>query len=296
MAFLVRGGTPSTATNPVLDLYTFVSGNLVDAQAVRFRIFDVTSEANKTLYFGGSKDLVQVFPTVAGSQFALNVTNLASDPLTPGHKLSTGHYFGPWEATTATAAGNYIIEWQYQQVVNGPFRNFAEEFVVINEGQILTGLNKIEKLKLFMVDFVTKNELLEELEYSEQQYMLALELALDKFNGITPMSCYTSETLPCGTQYLILMGGAAFLLRMTSHLQLRNQLSYTDGNIHVGLTDKHQLYLNASQTYMQEFEQTARAIKNTINNDSAWGESTSPLINANGSLAPFGGGWGWGDT
>jgi len=298
MAFLVRGGTPSTATNPVLDLFTYVSNNLVDAYAVKFRIFDLSNDTKKNLFFGGSKDSVQIFPTLAGSQFVLDVNHLASDLLTPGHKLSTGHYYAPWAADLTNSAGNYIIEWQYQPIINGPLRLFCEEFVVITEGQVATGLGCIEKLKLFMVDFVTKNELLEELEYSEQQYRLALDLSLDKFNGVTPLSGYTSESLPMGTTYLIcILGAAAFLLRMSAHLQLRNQLSYTDGNIHVGLTDKHQLYLNAAQTYMQEFEQMARSIKNNLNNDSAWGESNSPYINAIGYYGSFGGagGWGWGE-
>ena len=292
MAYLEKGGQNSTGSNPVLDLYTFVSGVLTDAFSVKFKIYDITDSAKKTTYYSGNKNDVQVFPSTPGTYFTLDVANLATDLITPGHKLSTGHYYGPWDVPSDAAIGDYIVEWVYKQNNGGPDLVFAEEFVVINAGATLTGLTKLEKLKLFMQDQVNKNELIDELEYTDQQYILAMELCIDKYNATTPIECYTIDTFPTNLQYVFIMGAVGLLLRSTSIEQLRNQLTYTDGNIHVGLKDKHRDYIQAGMAIMQEWEQMVRGIKNQTNNDSAWGDSSSPY-RAVSSIPGSGVGWYW---
>lgn len=297
MAFLIREGEGSTATNPVLDLYTNVSGILTDAFSVRFKIHDLTTQAARDAFFGGDEDSSQVFPVTPGTYFNCDVTNLATDPVTPGHKLSTGHYYAPWDPADDAPLGTYLIKWQYQQTDGGPLRTYCEEFTVIQEGQIFSGTNKIEKLKLLMQDSVSKNNLCNEVEYSDQQYAMALELSLSKFNCMTPCTNYTLESFPAACDYILCLGAIGILMRSTSISQLRNQLTYTDGNIHVGITDKHRDYQNAAQTYLAEFEAMSRAKKNQMNNDSAWGESQSAYSSIGyGYGGYYGGGWGWGDA
>jgi len=97
MAYLVAGGPGSTAMNPVLDLYTFVNGVPQDAFAIRVQIYDITSEENKLEYYSGNKSSVQVFPENPGDFFDLDVEHLTTDVAQPGHKLSVGHYFAPFD-------------------------------------------------------------------------------------------------------------------------------------------------------------------------------------------------------
>lgn len=291
MAYLVAGGPGSTAVNPVLDLYTFVNGVPQDAFAVRIQIFDISTEANKLEYFGGNKSAVQVFPTNPGDFFSLDVEHLTTDIAQPGHKLSVGHYFAPFDATPDTLnLGDYIIEWRYTQTDGAPEKVYCEEFVLIKSGDILTGLNCMQKLKLFVQDEISKNELLEQLEYSQQQYALALELSVQRLNVIPPYSSWTLSNYPKYFEYLVChLGGVGHLLRSTSIEQLRNQLTYTDGNIHVGLKDKHQFYLNAGNLFLADFDKMGQQVKIQVNNDSAWGDVNSPYASLGSG---YWGGWG----
>jgi hypothetical protein len=74
------------------------------------------------------------------------------------------------------------------------------------------------------------------------------------------------------------MGTSAHLLEHNAWEQLRNQLSYNDGNIHVGYHDKHQLYLAAAETLWRRWDKSARDVKNQINLNGAWGDLSSPYL------------------
>ena len=152
MAFLVRGTTGSTALNPVLDVFTYVMGTLTDAASVKFRIFDLTTPANKTEYYSGNKNNVQIFPVTPGLYFPLDVVHLSTDLGTPGHKIGTGHFYAPWAVPPAATLGNYIVEWVYKQTLNGPDQQFTEEFVVISDGQVVVNSTNIEILKMMLQD------------------------------------------------------------------------------------------------------------------------------------------------
>jgi len=289
MAYLSRGQA-SSATSPVLDVYTSFNSTMTDVYSLKFKIFDISTDVKRAEYYSGNPDLVQAFPTTPGQYFTCDVVNLTTDAV-PGHKLSTGHYYAPFTAPTTAEFGNYVIAWSYKRLFDTPEKVFQEEFVIINDGTVSTGIPLVEKLKLYMQDFFHKNELLDKLEYTQQQYEFALELSMMRFNTHTVLTDYKVDNFPSQAVYLLFLGGAGHLLRSTSIEQLRNQLTYTDGNIHVGLTDKHQLYVAIGNQHLQEFDQITRGVKNQLNNDSAWGEVFSPLMPFFGNS---GDGTGWG--
>ena len=117
MAFLVKGGEGSTASNPVLDLFTHISGVLTDVASAKFQIFDISTTENRDIYFLGTKSDVQIFPVIPGNFFEIDVVNLATNPTNPGHKLSLGHYYAPFIPDENSNIGDFIIEWTFQQVV-----------------------------------------------------------------------------------------------------------------------------------------------------------------------------------
>lgn len=286
MSYLFRGQANSP-TSPALDIYTTVGSSLVDAHTLDFQIFDISTDLKRSAYYTGNRDSVQLFPDIPGTRYGLNTTHLYTDS-TPGHKLSTGHYYAPWTTPLTVSFGNYLIAWYFKSAEGAAERTFEEEFVIIAE-DVLTGQSPlVDKMRFFLMDFFQKNQLIDSLEYTPDNYMMALDMALMRFNVMTPMTEWMVTNFPYQATYLLLIGGVGHLLRATSHEQLRNQLTYTDGNVHVGITDKHQLYLNAGSTYMAEFDQMGRAVKNQMNNDAAWGDSMSPIV----GWLPGDGGWG----
>lgn len=280
MAFLYRGQL-STAENPVLDLYTSFNSVLIDVYQASFAIYDVSTPVKMTEYTTGTPANVQIYPAPPGSFYSIDVTRLASDPVTPGHKLETGHYYAPWTAPADVATGNYVIAWKYKASAAAVEQFHQEEFVVVAQADV-AGTGIAEKLRLYMLDYFSRNELIDKIEYTPQQYDFALEQSAWRFNAITPMTTYDVESFPAGAIYLLLIGGAGHLLRSTSIEQLRNQLTYTDGNIHVGLTDKHQLYQAAASQHLGEFDSMGQKIKMYMNNESAWGDVPSPYLSING--------------
>jgi len=120
MPSLARGES-SSASNPVLDLYTAVGlpQVLTDVAVLRFRVFDISTPAKRAVP-------VQVFPTTAGTFFVLDPTQ--ADPL--GHRLGVGHYFAPYTVDLAEPVGDHKIEWEFQQNSLSPIEHLEEEFFV----------------------------------------------------------------------------------------------------------------------------------------------------------------------
>lgn len=298
MAYLYQNQS-STALNPVLDVYTHFDGTLTDVYSLKFRIFDVTTDAKRLEYYSGNPNNVQIFPSTPGQYFSVDVNHLITDSPS-GHKISTGHYFAPFTAPADATFGNYVIAWVYKKDVTSTEKIFQEEFVIIDNtagtgGGVPAGSTAgcvIEKLRLYMQDFFYKNQLLDNIEYTQQQYELACELAVMRFNTISFLTDFTGQNFPSACKYILFMGAAGHLLRSTSIEQLRNQLTYTDGNVHVGITDKHQLYLQAGTIHLQDFDNLTRLAKNQLNNEGAWGEISSPYLPPFGGWGSFGAGWG----
>jgi hypothetical protein len=292
VAFLVRGQA-SSPINPVLDLFTSLNGVLTDVAYVAFQVFDLSTPQKQTDFYSGNENATQVFPSPPGTKFILDVNHLTTDP-TPGHKLSTGHYYAPWQASAEAGVGNWVIRWYYKQLNASPEKIHTEEFTIVSDGSaVTTGTTVLEKLKWYMQDYFEKNELLDKVQYQDYEYQNALEFSAMRFNVIPVMTNFQVENFPVNLLYFLLMGAAGHLLRSTSIEQLRNQLSYTDGNVHVGLTDKHQFYLSVGASHLAEFDQMVRYAKNQMNNEAAWGDADSPYMAPFGGWGQSGGGWGW---
>jgi hypothetical protein len=292
MAFLVQGDS-STATNPVLDLYTSFDNILTDVYSLSFQIYDVSTDANRAAFNSNNPSTVQVYPTTPGTYFNLDVNHLTTD-VPAGHKLSTGHYYAPWLVPTGSNLGNYIIAWYYQRTSISAQKTYQEEFVVIDTQIATIGSPLAAQLQMYMWDYFSANELIDRVEYSPQQYELAINLAVMRFNAVPFLTQYQALNFPPQALYVLFMGAAGHLLRSTSILQLRNQLTYMDGNIHVGITDKHSLYIAAGNMHLQEFDQMVRGVKNNLNNDDGWDTVDSPYAAPLGGYGNSGFGWGWG--
>jgi hypothetical protein len=115
MPALGRGET-SDCTNPVLDIFTQVSGSFVDVASLEFEIYEKITDPENP---------VKIFPG-AGRE----VVDVAQDCPT-GHRLSTGNYVATYTVPEAEPTGTHEIRWFFMLTGSSPEQEFREEFQVL---------------------------------------------------------------------------------------------------------------------------------------------------------------------
>lgn len=119
----IARGHSSDGANPVLELFTPVSGRLVDASAVAFQVFDISDDARRA-------SPVQVFPEAAGTRAVVNTT----DPWPAGDKLGTGHVVARWTPGAGASLGLHEVRWFIQATPGAPEQVVTMELDVLAEG------------------------------------------------------------------------------------------------------------------------------------------------------------------
>ena len=130
----------------------------------------------------------------------------------------------------------------------------------------------IEDVRVFLRDKLERNNLLERFEFTDKEYENAMLMALDWYNLVPPFSTY--GIIP--NRALFILGTSAFLLLGEAAAQMRNQLNYSDGGIHVGVDDKAALYMQFGSQLKAEFQQASETYKMQVNAESAFGGQISP--------------------
>jgi hypothetical protein len=119
---------------------------------------------------------------------------------------------------------------------------------------------KPDDVRMFLRDYPSFNILLADKEFSDEEILRAIRMAISQSNIIARPTSYTERTFP--NEYTLLLGTAAFLLRTESFRQLRNQAQFQDGNIQsVGIDMKHTDYLQQAAQLSSEFQQNITQIK-----------------------------------
>ena len=132
-----------------------------------------------------------------------------------------------------------------------------------------------DDIRAFLRDQPKYNILIEGVEFSNEDITRAIRWTVSKWNAMTPQSSDspTGETLH---EYVLLFGVAAILLRSEGVRQVRNQVTYQDGNMpQVSLDEKESIYMRWADRMQQEFDFLARQIKNQNNMESAYGGLSS---------------------
>lgn len=128
-----------------------------------------------------------------------------------------------------------------------------------------------DQVRMFMRDYANNNILLDDVQFTDVELNLALEMAVSAFNTITPQSNLTPSTFPPWLRYLLLIGTVRFLLMSESFMQVRNQATVQDGDIApIGISDKAQLYAQLSQQLKAEWDELSRGVKTQNNMESAY--------------------------
>lgn len=123
-------------------------------------------------------------------------------------------------------------------------------------------------VRLFLRDNVEYNKLLDDVQFSDERITQAKQLALARFNVMTPLSNYNFETFP--NQYLLLYGTLFCLFTGEAAAAARNELNYQDGGLTVPLEERFQYYSSLAQMYDGMFANAAQQAKIQLNLESGY--------------------------
>lgn len=128
-----------------------------------------------------------------------------------------------------------------------------------------------DQIRMFLRDRADNNILLDEVQFSDKEINLAIEMAVSAFNGITPQTRLTPMSFPTHLRYLLLIGTTRFLLMSESFLQARNQATAQDGDVSpIGIDDKAALYSQLAKSLKEEWDEMTRGVKTQTNLESAY--------------------------
>lgn len=131
-----------------------------------------------------------------------------------------------------------------------------------------------EEVRTYLQDRPDVNYLLDGLEFSDPQVILAMELAVDDYNSIPPDSMRaTLETFPSKT---VLLFGTCYqlMLGQAQHLA-RNTMQYSDGGTQIPIEERSPLYSQMAGSFQSLFMDKAQRLKVSRNIESGFGEVSS---------------------
>ncbi len=139
----------------------------------------------------------------------------------------------------------------------------------------------------FTRDFPELNRLIAGVESSNRLIYWALADALEDWNTTPPLiGPAVIENFPA--KRLLVRGAVINLLESVGLLQTRNHLTFSDGGLQVGVSDKTPLIHSWLQYFKNDYEQKKLRLKVSMNIEAAWGGGVhSEYLWTNG----FYGGW-----
>lgn len=131
------------------------------------------------------------------------------------------------------------------------------------------------ELRLFMMDVCPENNpLLDDVEFTTEEYMAVIRWVVDKWNETPPdVARYTQTTFPW--RYHWMVGAASRLLMMASRWNSRNHLSFSTGDATVDDRDNAKEYAALARELEQEFLIWFEAKKVEINQNLCYGSLTA---------------------
>lgn len=124
-------------------------------------------------------------------------------------------------------------------------------------------------VRAFMRDYPELNRLIKGEEHSDRLIAWAIIDAIDDFNTTPFLTRYTIINFP--SKHLLLRGTVISLLESVGLLMTRNHLTFSDGGIKVGVSDKTPLIQSWIQLFTNKYEQKKTQLKIAINIENAWG-------------------------
>ena len=185
-----------------------------------------------------------------------------------GAKINDGEYLASFQMPPDASLGRAKIVWYYKTDSMQPYSTFEEEFSTLDylavygsEGKPLVS---IEDVRTFLRDFPEYHILIDNYLFKDTEIMAAARNVVGRFNMLPPpVGTYVVGNFP--DPGLLLIGIAWWLFDSEANRQLMEQLTYEDGGIHHGVTDKTQLYRAAADRYKADFYTFAQELKTQMN-------------------------------
>ncbi len=127
----------------------------------------------------------------------------------------------------------------------------------------------IATVRLFMRDYPQLNRLIAGEEHSDRMIAWAIVDALDDFNSTPPMTNFGLNTFP--SHSILLRGTVINLLQSIGLLMTRNHLTFSDGGLQVGVSDKTPLIQSWIQMFSNIYEEKKKQLKIALNIEGGWG-------------------------
>lgn len=140
----------------------------------------------------------------------------------------------------------------------------------------------VNEVRMFLRDYATSmdsgltyifNELLDHVEFNEEEVEFAMELTCHKFNAIGHRTTYDVTNFP--NKYIHLIGTCSLLMSSNSFQQARNQLNYQDGGEHHGYSDKYEIYARLAEALKAEWNEIVPLFKASENLESSYDSLSS---------------------
>lgn len=145
----------------------------------------------------------------------------------------------------------------------------------------------INTVRLYLRDYPELNRLIRGEEHSDRMIAWAIFDAIDDWNS-TPPLIPPAQLGSFPSKSLLLRGTVIALLESVGLLMTRNHLTFSDGGIQVGVSDKTPLIQSWLQLIGNRYEEKKQRLKIAINIELGWGQGVhSEYLWTNG----FYGGW-----
>lgn len=126
----------------------------------------------------------------------------------------------------------------------------------------------VQQVRTYLRDYPELNRLIAGEESSNRQIVWAIMDALDDFNSTPPFTGFSLANFP--SKSLLLRATVIGLLESIGLLQTRNQLSFSDGGIQVGINDKTPYIQAWLQLLSNKYEEKKMKLKVAYNIESGW--------------------------
>lgn len=134
-----------------------------------------------------------------------------------------------------------------------------------------------EEVRVYIQDESGSNYLLTGEEFNDARIGLAIEMAVDSFNFITPITNYSKDNFP--SKSLLLYGTLHQLFTGQCALLARNHMNYSDGGVSLPIEERFTLYQSLAAQYGQMYSDLATKWKVQNNMESGWGSVGSDYKN-----------------
>lgn len=134
-----------------------------------------------------------------------------------------------------------------------------------------------DQVRAFIQDDPGSNFLLEKEEFSTTRIQLIIDMTVNSFNAMTPVTYYTLDNFP--NPLVLLYGVLQNLYLGQSALSARNTMGYSDGGISLPIEERFEMYNRLASQYGSLYADLGRQMKIQANLESGWGSVGSDYGN-----------------